>query len=136
MAVQIPQQGYCQAADVEGLTRTKYGADSTPTLEEVERSIGNASGLINSRLLSLGVDLDTVGENSRLLEYALLIAARWAAQEVLYSLGDDDRASDYYDQAIDLLDRLNRNVNKDGRPFGTQTDDEPREEPKVYGSFS
>ena len=135
MALQIPEEGYCQAADVGVLTRAVYGADTGPTIAEVERSIGNASGLINSRLLALGVNIDEVGENERLLEYALLIAARWAAQEVLYSLGDDERASDYYDQAMGLLDRLDRNVNKDGLPFGTTTDDEPRQEGKVYGSF-
>ena len=135
MAVQIPEKGYCQAADVGALTRAVYGADSEPTETEVESSIGNASGLINSRLLALGVDLGGVKGNARLLEYLLLIAARWAAQEVLYGLGDDERASDYYDQAMDLLDRLDRNVNKDGRPFGTTTDDEPRPENKVYGSF-
>ena len=135
MAVVVPSEGYCQAADVSVLTGRSYDASSTPTETGVETSIKNATGLINSRLLALGVALGDVAGKATLLSYLELVASRWAAYEVLYSLGDEKRGDQYHAQALDLLDRLDRNVNVEGEPFGTTTESQPQEAGKVYGAF-
>ena len=135
MVVQIPSEGYCQAADVSRLTGRDYTANTTPSLTEVETSVENATGLINSRLLALGVDLTSIGDNAGLLSYLELVAARWASYEVSYSLGDRSRGDRFYEQAQDLLDRLDRNVNVPGEPFGTETGPAPQKPGVVYGAF-
>lgn len=135
MVVAIPSEGYCQATDVSVLTGRDYTANSTPTLTEVETSIKNATGLINSRLLALGQDVAAVGDNAGLLAYLELVAARWASYEVSYSLGDTDRGDTFYTQAHDLLDRLDRNVNVAGQPFGTEVGPAPQKPGVVYGAF-
>ena len=133
VAVVVPTEGYCQASDVAVLTGRTFSAASTPTETTVEESIKNATGLINSRLLALGVALSDVAANATLLSYLELVASRWAAYEALYSLGDRERGQLFYTQALDLLDRLDAGVQDD--PFGTTTQSQPQAQGAVYGAF-
>lgn len=135
MVVAIPSEGYCQATDVSVLTGRDYTADSTPTLTEVETSIKNATGLIRARLLGLGIAEVDAALNPNLLDYLKILAARWAAYEVSYSLGDNERGAEFHNQAFDLLDRMDRNVNVAGQPFGTEVGPAPQKPGVVYGAF-
>ena len=133
MVVAIPTEGYCQASDVSVLTGREYTADSTPNLLDIELSIKNATGLINSRLLALGVSLAGVGENSQLLDYLKMVAARWAAGEASYGLGDTRRGNEFNEAALDLLDRLDAGAQDE--PFGTQTAPTQTAQGTIYGAF-